>query len=105
VAAGVGGDGFAVAGEGETGGQFISHELIVRRLLKGQKSFEKSPNLGRPGVAMIAAGGVEGELSRVPEPSRAQTEEVGAAHVQKLRNRIRIKVATVEGGQGLLDEG
>jgi hypothetical protein len=65
VAAGVSGDGFAVALESEAGGQFIGDELVVGRSLERQEAFKELLDLGGPGSAMVAAGEVEGESGRV----------------------------------------
>ncbi len=104
VSAGVGGDGFAVALEGEAGRQFIGDELVIGRSLERQEVGEELLHVGGPGDAMVASGEVETEGVRVLKPGGAQAEEMGAADLQKLRGGVGVEVALVEGVQDLLEE-
>ena len=56
--AGISGDGFAVALEGEAGGQFVGDQLIVGGALERQEGLQELPDLGRPVGVMVAAGEV-----------------------------------------------
>ena len=104
VSAGVSGDGFAVADEGEAGGQFVGDELIVGRPLERQEGLQKLPDLGGPGGAMVAAGEAEGEGGGLPQPGGAQAEEVGPADAQELGGGVRVQVAAVESVERLVEE-
>ena len=104
VTAGVSGDGFAVALESETGGEFIGDELIVGGLLERQEGLQKLLDLGGPDKAMVAAGEVEGEGVRSLEPSGPQTKEVRPADAQELSGSVRVEVAAVESVERLVEE-
>ena len=78
VLAGIGGDGFAVALESKTGGQFIRHKLIVGRSLKRQEGLQKSLNFGRPDGVMVAAGELERKGCGTLQPGGAQTKQMRA---------------------------
>ena len=67
--AGISGDGFTVALEGETGGELVGDELIVGRSLERQEGLQELLDLGGPVGAMVAAREVEGESGRVLKPS------------------------------------
>ena len=61
MSAGVGGDGLAVALEGEAGGQFVGDELVVGRSLERQEGFQELPDIRGPSGAMVASGEVQGK--------------------------------------------
>ena len=69
VMAGISGDRFTVALEGETGGELVGDELIVGRSLERQEGLQELLDLGGPVGAMVAAREVEGESGRVLKPS------------------------------------
>lgn len=104
VTAGVSGDGFAVALESETGGEFVGDELIVGRALERQEGLQELLDLGGPVGVMVAAGEVEGEGGRLLEPSGAQAKEVSPTDAQELGGRVRVEVAAVESVERLVEE-
>jgi len=104
VAAGIGGDGFAITLEGEAGGQFVSDELIVGRSLQRQEGFEKLLDLGWPIRTMVAAGEVEGEGGRMLEPSSAQAKEMRATDVQELGSRVWVEFASIKSVERLVEK-
>ena len=104
VTVGVSGDGFAVALESETGGEFVGDELIVGRALEGQEGLQELLDLGGPGAAMVAAGEVEGESGRLLKPSGAQAKEVRPTDTQELGRGVRVEVAAVESVERLVEE-
>lgn len=104
VPAGVRGDGFAVALEGEAGGEFVGDELIVGRSLERQEGLQELLDRGGPGGAMVAAGEVEGEGGRLLQPGGAQAKEVSPTDAQELGGRVRVEVAAVESVEGLVEE-
>jgi len=103
--AGVSSDGFAVALESEAGGQFISDELVVGRSLERQEGLKEPVDLGGPSGAMVAAGEMEGEGSRVLKPSGSQAKEVSTTNAQELGGGVRVQVAAVESVECLVEEG
>ena len=104
VAAGVSGDRFPVAVEGEAGGQFVGDELVIGRSLQWEEDLQELLDLVRPSGAMTAAGEAEGEGRRVLEPSRPEAEEVGATDAQELGGGVGIEIAAVESVECLVDE-
>ena len=102
--AGIGGDGFAVALEGEAGGQLIGDELIVGRSLERQEGLQELLDVGRPIGAMVAAREVEGEGGRLLKPGGSQAKEVGPTDAQELGGGVRVEVAAVESVEGLVQE-
>ena len=104
VSAGVGGDGFAVALEGEAPRQFIGDELVIGRTLKRQEGLEELPHVVGPDGPMVAPGELEAEGGRVLEPGGPQTEEMGAADVQELCGRVGVELTLIESVEGLLEE-
>src|SRR5437016_4325075 len=76
VGAGIGGNGSAVAVEGETSGQFIRHELVVGRPLQGQEAFQKQIHVGGPVRPVRAAGELGPEGGGLTQPAGAQAIEV-----------------------------
>lgn len=104
MTAGISGDGFAVAVEGEAGGEFVGDELIVGRSLERQEGLQELLDLGGPGSAMVAAGEVEGKGGRFLEPSGSQAKEVRTTDAQELGGRVRIEDAAVEVVERLVEE-
>ncbi len=104
VSAGVSGDRFAVTDESEAGGQFVGDELIIGRSLERQEGLQELLDLGGPGGAMVAAGEAEGEGGWLLQPSGAQTKKVGPTDAQELGGGGRVKVATVESVERLVEE-
>ena len=104
VMAGISGDGFAVALEGEAGGQFIGDELKVGRSLERQEGLEELLDFGRPIGAMVAAGEVEGEGGRLLKPDGSQAKEVSPTDTQELGGGVRVELAAVESVEGLVEE-
>ena len=96
VTAGVGGDGFAVAVERESGGQFIRDELVIGRALQREEGLQKLMHGRRPSHAMSAAGESQGQGRRVLEPGGAEAEQMGATDAQELGGGVWIEVAAVE---------
>lgn len=84
VAAGKDGDGFAVAVEGEAGGEFVGDELVIGRALEGEKGLQELLDSRWPDGAMVAAREAENEGGGVLEPGRAEAKEVSATDVQEL---------------------
>jgi hypothetical protein len=84
VAAGKGGDRFAVAVEGEAGGEFVGDELVIGRALQWEEGLEELLYGRRPSGAVVAAGETQKKGGGVLKPTGAETEEVGATDVQKL---------------------
>ena len=104
VAAGEGGDRFAVAVEGEAGGEFVGDELVIGRALQREEGLEELLHGRRPSGAVVAAGEAQKEGGGVLKPGGAETEEVGATDVQKLGGGVCIELATVESGECLVEE-
>jgi len=104
VMAGVGGDGFAVALEGEAGGEFVGDELIVGWSLERQEGLQEPLDFGRPVRAMVATGEVEGEGGRLLKPSGAQAKEVSPTDTQELGGGVKVEVAAVESVERLVEE-
>ena len=104
VATDVGGDGLAVAVEGEATGQFVGDELVIGRSLQRKEGLQEQPHRVWPSAAMMAAGEAEGEGGGVRQPGRAEAEEVGATDAQELGGGVGIEVAAVEGGERLVEE-
>ena len=102
--AGISGDGFAVALEGEAGGQFVGDQLIVGRSLERQEGLQELLDLGRPVGAMVAAGEVKGEGGRLLKPSGSQAKEVSPTDAQKLGGGVWVEVAAIESVEGLVQE-
>src|SRR6266478_2698472 len=96
VMAGVSGDRFAVALEGEAGSELVGDELIVGRALERQKGFKELLNLWGPGVSVVAAREVESEGVWFAKPSGTQAKEVSPTDAQELGSRVRVEIAAVE---------
>jgi len=104
VAAGVGGDGFTVAVEGEAGGQFVGDELVIGRSLQREEGLQELLDLVGPDGVMVAAGGSQGESGGVLEPGGPEAKEMRATDAQELGGNVWIEVAAVESVEGLLEE-
>ena len=104
VSAGIGRDRLAVALEGEAIRQFTGHELEVGRSLERQEDLEELLHVVGPDGVMIAPGAVEVESGRMWQPGGAQTEEMRAADLQKLRGRVGVQLTPVECFQSLQQE-
>ena len=104
VSAGVGRDRLAVALEDKASLQFIGHELEIGRSLERQEDLEEFLHVVRPGGVMVAPGEVEAESGRMLKPRGAQAEEMGAAEIQQLRGGGGVKLAPIEGLEGLQKE-
>ncbi len=102
--AGISGDRFAVALEGEAGGEFVGDQLIVGRSLERQEGLQELLDLGRPVGAMIAAGEMAGEGVRLLKPSRSEAKEVSPTDTQELGGGVWVEVAAVESVEGLVQE-
>jgi len=53
---------------------------------------------------MVAAREVECDGGGVLKPSGPEAKEVGATDTQELSSSVRVEVATVESGEGLVEE-
>ena len=82
VGAGKGGDRLSVALETQAGGQFIGHELEVRRPLEGEELLEELDGFGRPVRPVVAAREPGGEVGTFLEEARAEPVKVGAADLE-----------------------
>jgi len=78
--------------------------LIVGRPLERQEAFKELLDLGGPGAAMVAPGELEGKVGRVLKPSGSQAKEVSATDAQQLGGGVRVQLAPIEGGEGLVEE-
>ncbi len=65
---------------------------------------EELLDLGGPVRAMVAAREVEGESGRLLKPGGSQAKEVSATDTQELGGGVRVKLAAVECGEGLVEE-
>lgn len=104
MAAGVGGDGFAVAVEGEAGKQFVSDELVIGRALQWEEGLQEPPHRLWPSGVMVAAGEMEDEGRGVLEPGGPEAEEVSAADAQELGGRVGGQVPAIESVQRMAEE-
>ena len=104
VTAGVSRDGFAVAVEGEAGGQFVGDQLIIGRPLQGQEGGQEALNLNGPGLVMVATGKTHREGGGLVEPGEPKAEQVGATDIQKLGSRVDIEISAVECLKGMQEE-
>ena len=104
VAPDVGGDRLPVPVEGEAGGQFVGDELVVGRSLQREEALQEQPHGVWPSGAMTAAGEVEGEGGGMLEPGGPEAEEVRATDAEELGGGVRVEVAAIECGEGLVEE-
>ena len=72
--------------------------------MERQKGSEELLDLGGPVGAMVAAREVEGESGWLLKPSGSQAKEVSPTDTQKLGGGVRVKLTTVECGEGLVEE-
>lgn len=104
LSAGIGRDGFAVAQEGEAGGQFVGDKLEVGRALERQEGEEELADLAGPSRAVVAAGSAGGEVRGLVQAGGPQAKEVGATDVQQFGGGKGVQVAALEGVKGLVEK-
>lgn len=80
----VGGNGFAIAAEGEAGSELVGDQLKIRGPLEGQECRKEATDIERPLLMVIAAGDAQGKAGSVMEPGKAEAEKVCAADVEEL---------------------
>ena len=72
--------------------------------MEGQKGLQELLDLGGPWGAVVATGKVEGKGRWLLQPSSTQAEEVRATDAQEMGGGVRVKIAAVEGVEGLVEE-
>ena len=90
------GDGFAVALEAKADRQFIGSELKVGRLLERYKIFEESAGFWRPVGLVVSAGDLSAEAGAAPQPTGAETIEVGSADLEMVGRVGRVNFPRVK---------
>lgn len=100
----VGGDGFAIAVEGEAVGELVCDELEIRRALEGQEGPEEASDFEGPILVVIAAGDAQGEAWSVVEPREADPEEMRPTDTEKFAGVGGIERFAVKGLEGLANE-
>ena len=97
MSAGKSRDGFAVAEEGEAGGQFVGDQLVVGWPLKGQEGGKEAADFKGPGLVMVTPRRAQGEGGGSMQPGESKTEQMGAADVQNFGGRESVEILPVEG--------
>ncbi len=96
VSARVGGDGFAIPVEGETGGQLVGNQLELGGPLEGQDGPQEASNLERPALVVIATRYVQGEAWSIVEPRQADPEQMRPTGLEKFAGGGGIESFAVE---------
>ena len=104
VPAGVCCDRFAVAVEGEAGGQLVRDQLVVGGPLQGQEGPQEALYLQGPARVMVAPGGAQGESRRLAEPSEPEAEQMRAADHQQFGRGERVERSPVKAFEDLEEE-
>ena len=91
-----GGDRLTMALEIETDRQFVGRQLKVGRFLQRYKIFEESAGFWRPAGLVVSPGDVSAEAGAAPQPTCAETIEVGSADLEMVGRVGRVNFPRVK---------